>query len=169
MPMISSRPPLRDSLWARVVLQDEDAMVHQRNPAYIDEELFYEYRSHAFIPFRANLRTSEVFSGEYAICLMDSALPNLPESDRRLLGENRVLAIAFPAHTMNIFRALDLLFFGHLKKLKLPSMPRSMTIRSKIRSPKPFRLTSRRQHRSQFEVHFIGREWFRIHQHASSD
>jgi hypothetical protein len=99
--------------------QDEDVMVRQRSQACIDEELFSESLTHVFIPYRANLRTSEAFSDELAILLMDSAPPHVSERCLRLLGENCVLAVAFPAHTTNIFQALDLVFFGALKKLKM--------------------------------------------------
>jgi tRNA(Ser,Leu) C12 N-acetylase TAN1 len=34
------------------------------------------------------------------------------------LGDIRALSVAFQAHTTNIFQALDLVFFGALKKLK---------------------------------------------------
>jgi hypothetical protein len=34
------------------------------------------------------------------------------------LGEENTVAITFPAHTTNLFQALDLVFFGALKKLK---------------------------------------------------
>jgi hypothetical protein len=34
------------------------------------------------------------------------------------LGENKILAVVFPTHTTNIFQALDLVFFGAMKKLK---------------------------------------------------
>jgi hypothetical protein len=94
-------------------------MVLQRSPAYIDEELFYEYLTHVFIPYLANLRTTEAFSDEVATLLMDSALPHVSERCLRFLGENRVLAVAFPARTTTIFQVLDLVFFGALKKLKM--------------------------------------------------
>jgi hypothetical protein len=42
-PMIISQVPVCDSLSSRGPRQDEEPMVRQRNPAEIDEELFYEY------------------------------------------------------------------------------------------------------------------------------
>jgi hypothetical protein len=33
-----------------------------------------------------------------------------------LLGENRIIAFVFPAHTTNLFQALDLVFFGAIRK-----------------------------------------------------
>jgi hypothetical protein len=145
--------------------------VHQRSPAYIDEELFYQYLTHVFIPNLANLRTTEAFSGEVATLLMDSVLPHVSERCVRLFAENRVLAMAFPVHTTNLFQALDLVFFGALKKLKMTvegefdddsvnnqstklvqgheQAATSITIRSSFRRPgmvpetsrRPFRLT----------------------------
>jgi hypothetical protein len=53
-----------------------------------------------------------------AVLLMDSAVPHTSERVRRLLVENNILAIAFTAHTTNLFQALDLLFFGVLTRLK---------------------------------------------------
>jgi tRNA(Ser,Leu) C12 N-acetylase TAN1 len=50
---------------------------------------------------------------------MNSALPHVSERCLRLLGENHVLAVAFPAQTTNIFQALDLVLLGALKKLKM--------------------------------------------------
>jgi hypothetical protein len=41
-----------------------------------------------------------------------------PERVRQILGENHILAITFPAHTMSFFQAFDLVFFGVLHKLK---------------------------------------------------
>jgi hypothetical protein len=69
--------------------------------------------------YLANLRTTEAFSDKYAILLMDSALPHVSERCLRLFGGNYVLSVAFPAHTTNIFQALDFVFFGALKKLKM--------------------------------------------------
>jgi hypothetical protein len=43
---------------------------------------------------------------------MESALPRVSERSLRLFGENRILAVVFPAHTTNIFQALDLGFFA---------------------------------------------------------
>jgi hypothetical protein len=50
--------------------------------------------------------------------MTDSALPHLSERLLRLLGQNKIMTTVFPAHTANIFQALDLVFFSALKKLK---------------------------------------------------
>jgi hypothetical protein len=117
-PMVISGPPIRDSLWALGLRRDEDVMVRQRNPAYISEELFFEYLTNVLVPYVAQLRNKSEFMNEPAVLLMDSALPHVSERVLRLLGQSRIMAIVFPAHTTNIFQALDLAFFGVLKKLK---------------------------------------------------
>jgi hypothetical protein len=80
--------------------------------------LFQEYLTSVFISYVINLQNDARFSGEIAVCPMDSALPHVSERCLRLLGENRVLAVPFPAHATNIFQPLDLVFFGALKHRK---------------------------------------------------
>jgi hypothetical protein len=58
------------------------------------------------------------FASETAVLLMDSASPHASERVLQLLGRNKIMAIVFLAHTTNIFQALDLVFFGVLKKIK---------------------------------------------------
>jgi hypothetical protein len=115
-PMIISQAPIRHPLSSLRLRQDKDVTAGQRNPAYIDEELFREYLTSVI-----NLQNDAGLSGEIAVCLVDSALPHVSERRLRLLGANRVLAVAFPAHTTNIFQPLDLAFFGALKHLKASS------------------------------------------------
>jgi hypothetical protein len=117
-PMVISGPPIRDSLWVMGSRQDEDVMVRQPNPAYISEELFFEYVTNVFVPYVTQLRDKPEFMNEPVVLLMDFPLPPVSERVLRLLGQNRVMAIVFPAHMTNIFQALDLAFFGVLKKLK---------------------------------------------------
>jgi hypothetical protein len=49
---------------------------------------------------------------------MDSASPHVSERVLQLLGGNQIMIIVFPVHTTHIFQALDLVFFGVLKKIK---------------------------------------------------
>jgi hypothetical protein len=116
--MIISQAPVRDSLWSRGFRRGEDVMVRQRNPVYIDEQLFYDSLSGIFIRYFANLRSHNIFSRDVVICQMDSASSHVSERCVWLSYQNHVLAMAFPAHTTNILQALDLVFFGALKKLK---------------------------------------------------
>jgi hypothetical protein len=113
--MVISGPPIRDSLWTKGLRQDDDPMVGRRNPAYVSEELFFEYMVSVFIPYVANVRQRPEFANEPAVLLMDSALPHMSERVLRLLGENTIMAVVFPAHTTSTFQALDLVFFGALK------------------------------------------------------
>jgi hypothetical protein len=46
-----------------------------------------------------NLRVQPQFENETAILLMHSALPHVSERVLRLLGQNKIMAIVFPAHT----------------------------------------------------------------------
>jgi hypothetical protein len=38
MPMIISEPPVRDSLWTKILRQDENVMIRQWNPAYVNKD-----------------------------------------------------------------------------------------------------------------------------------
>jgi hypothetical protein len=49
---------------------------------------------------------------------MDSASPHISERVLRVLRENRIMAIVFPAHTTSLFQALDLVLFGAMKTIK---------------------------------------------------
>jgi hypothetical protein len=117
-PMIISGMPIRDSLWEQGLRQDEDAMTRLRTTAYINGDLFYEYISTVLVPYVTNVRSNRDLANEPAVLLMDSVCPHISERILRLLGENRIIVLVFPAHTTNLFQALDLVFFGVVKKLK---------------------------------------------------
>jgi hypothetical protein len=91
-------------------------MVRSRQPADMDENLFHEYIIDVFISYIRNLGQRPEFTKETAVLLMDSARPHLLERVLRVLGQNNIMAIVFPAHTMNIFQTLDLVSFALLKK-----------------------------------------------------
>jgi hypothetical protein len=74
--------------------------------------LLFEYTSHVFIRRRPEL------AHESALLLIDSALSQTSNRVLRLLGENNVVVFPFPAPTTNLVQALDLVFFGALKRLK---------------------------------------------------
>jgi hypothetical protein len=93
-------------------------MVRQRNPADADEELFSESLIDTFIPCLTRRRDGGDLSGRLGLSLIDSTSPHLSERALRLLGENGVLRVAFPAHTTNNFQTLNLVFLRALKKLK---------------------------------------------------
>jgi hypothetical protein len=118
MPAAPPVNPISDALFEKGLRQDEDVMIRRRDPAYIDEELFYEYISSVFCPYLQDVRNKLGAEEEMAVLLMDSCKPHCSQRVLRLLGENRVLAIVFPSHTTNLFQMLDLSFFGVLKHLK---------------------------------------------------
>jgi hypothetical protein len=93
-------------------------MIRVRQLAYINENLFFEYISQVLASDASNLREKPEFANETVILPMDSASPHVSERLLQLLGRNKIKAIVFPAYTTNIFQALDLLFFGVLKKIK---------------------------------------------------
>jgi hypothetical protein len=116
--MIVTASAIHLSLWSHEVRQDEDVMICNWIPVYVDEPLFYEYRSTVVIPYVTAVRCRPELENDPAMFLMDSAFPYTSDRVRRILGENNIIAIIFPAHTTNWFQALDLVFFGALKKLK---------------------------------------------------
>jgi hypothetical protein len=117
-PLLITTSPMPDTLWSHGLRQDENALISHRSPPYITEELFYDYISTVLIPYVMAVRDRTGFQNETAVLLMDSAIPHTSECVRGILGENHIMAITFPAHTMNLFQALDRVFFEVLKKLK---------------------------------------------------
>jgi hypothetical protein len=117
-PMVLTSSPIRDAVWSTGLREDEDAMIRFRNPAYVTEELFHEYLTNVFVPYILRLREDPVFADQLGVLLMDSVAAHISERNLRLLGENKIIALVFPAHTTNLFQALDLVFFGALKNNK---------------------------------------------------
>jgi hypothetical protein len=56
-PILVTGNSIRESLWNRGLHRDEDIVIRRRNPAYLDEALFYEYISGMFIPYVSTLRS----------------------------------------------------------------------------------------------------------------
>jgi hypothetical protein len=93
-------------------------MVRSRTPASLDEKLFFEYLTSIFIPYVDAIRSRAGPETETVILLMDFTLSHRSNRILQTLGEKNVVAITFPVYTTNPFQALDLVFFGALKKLK---------------------------------------------------
>jgi hypothetical protein len=117
-PLVVSAAPIPDSLWANGLRADEDVLIRHRSPPYVDESTFFEYITHVLIPYVNSVRENPDLYNEYAVLLMDSASPHVSERVLRVLGENRIMAIVFPAHTTHLFQGLDLVLFGALKTVK---------------------------------------------------
>jgi hypothetical protein len=79
-PFVIMASPIPDTLWSCGSRQDEDAMIRQRSPADVTEELFYDYISTIFIPYVMAVRDRTGFQNETVVLLMDSAIPHTPRA-----------------------------------------------------------------------------------------
>ena len=113
--MLISSADIKDDLTRIAIRDGEDVLIKQRSPAYIDEQLFEEYCNQVLFQYLSQLRKIPKFSNEPAVLIMDSCCAHITDNILQLLGENGVKVIVFPAHTTNIFQALDLVVFGALK------------------------------------------------------
>jgi hypothetical protein len=93
-------------------------MIRVRNPAYITQELFRESRAYVFILHVVWLRQSLVFADQLDVFLMDSVGVRFSRHNLRSLAGDKIIALVFPAHTTNLFQALDLLFLSAMKNHK---------------------------------------------------
>jgi hypothetical protein len=112
IPLLITGSPITESLWSRGVRQDEDAMIRHRSPAYITEELFYDYISTVFIPYVLAVRDQAGFEDEIPVLLMDWSVPHTSERVRRLLGENNIMAVTFRPTQRICFKHLTSSFSG---------------------------------------------------------
>ena len=94
----------------------DDVIFRYRKPPFINKELFNEYIISVLIPYVSSLRQKEEYSNEPAVLLLDSCSAHVNDEILRILGENSIKVVAFPAHTTNIFQALDLVLFDVFKK-----------------------------------------------------
>jgi hypothetical protein len=62
------------------------------------------------------LRDSEEFEACEAVLEMDNCSPHMPDDVVAVLMRVRVRIITFASHTTHIFRLLDVILFGALKK-----------------------------------------------------
>jgi hypothetical protein len=108
-----------ESIWTTGLRENEDLMLRFRDPAYIDEEIFFEYISTIFVPYVQCIpQSNSQFRNQSAVLLLDSCPAHTSERILEILGKNAILAVTFPAHTTNLFQGLDLVLFGVLKKKK---------------------------------------------------
>jgi hypothetical protein len=78
----------------------------------------FESVSSVFRPYVASMRSRPELADQPVAFRIDSVLRYMSERVPRLLGRNHVIALTCPAHTMNLFQARDLVFFGALKHVK---------------------------------------------------
>jgi hypothetical protein len=90
-PLLIGSTPIRDSLWSRGFGQNENVMVislaRQRSPAYVNEELLFEYILNLFIPDVDTVRSHPGLETETAILLIGSALRHTSPRILQKLGE----------------------------------------------------------------------------------
>jgi hypothetical protein len=84
-------------------------MLRVGQPAYIDEAIFSEHVSMALPPYVKVVRRKPEFAREKVGFLMDSVGAHVTTDVLVLLWHCNTAAIVFPAHTITIFQALDLL------------------------------------------------------------
>jgi hypothetical protein len=77
--MLITRNPIIDSLRSLGLRQDEDVMIRRRNPADLNEALFYEYLSDVLILYVSSLRSIPELADQPEVLLMDSARPHTSE------------------------------------------------------------------------------------------
>ena len=111
-PLIISSTNVEREMISKGYRSGEDAIFKIRNPAYIDEDIFYEYIKDVLIPYVKVIRKNKIYAKEFSVLLMDSCIPHLNQNTLKILGKNGIKAITFPAHTTNIFQPLDLTLFG---------------------------------------------------------
>ena len=117
-PLAIIKQKIPSKLKTKAVRLDEDIMIRQRDKPYMDESLFYKYITTVLIPYIDSVRQIHQIPKEQSVLLMDSASCHCSERILRFLGEHNVLVLVYPSHTSNIFQALDLSFFGILKRNK---------------------------------------------------
>ena len=121
-PMLIMKNSIPDELEETGIRIGEDVILKQRQKPYMDEQLFFEYITTVLIPYIDKLRENEMYSNEKALIMMDSASCHCSSRILQLLAKKNILVLVYPSHTSNLFQALDLCFFGAMKKNKSNEM-----------------------------------------------
>jgi hypothetical protein len=82
------------------------------------EELFHEYLTNVLLLHIQQLSEDPGLAEELGVLLVDSVGAHVSQRNSRLLGENRIIASVFPAHTIDLFQALDRVSLSAMKKNK---------------------------------------------------
>jgi hypothetical protein len=104
-----------------VAVSDEMKILWSANRAKLmsTRNCFFEQISNVVILYVDAVRGCSGLETGTAILLMNSAFPHTYHCILQNLNENNIIVISCPAHTTNLFQALDLVFFGALRKLKV--------------------------------------------------
>jgi hypothetical protein len=133
-PMVLTDSTIRDMIWSTGLRQDKDAMIFFKNLPYMTEKLFHEYLACIFRPYVLNLRMNHIYQEAFGILFMDSFSVHISERNLGLRGDDKIIALIFLAHTINIFQALNPVFFAAMKNNKNSRMnqPKDSTVGGQI-------------------------------------
>jgi hypothetical protein len=106
--------PVRDSLESNGFCIDENAMIRQSSPSYINTSLFFEYIINILIQYVAIVRSDAILVNEYVVLLMDSIGVHVFERFLKLHGKIESWSSS-SWFTTNLFQALVFVFFGSMK------------------------------------------------------
>ena len=133
IPMLIVKQAIPEEVYIQGLRPEKDVRLRRRDPAYIDEALFYEYVTSVFIPYVNLQRHKDEYRNAWAVLLMDSVRAHVSNRILQVLGENQIIALTFPSHTSNLFQALDLGIFDQMKTLKKTAQGDSPQINSQDR------------------------------------
>jgi hypothetical protein len=107
---------IRRRLVSRGVRLGVDFVLRHRSKPCVSGELFFEYINTIFVPYLNELRDSQELKACEAVLLINNCSPHISDDIVAVLTRARVPIIAFAPHKTHIFRVLDVILFGALKK-----------------------------------------------------
>jgi hypothetical protein len=100
-----------------------DFILRRRSKPYMSSQLFAEYISKVLFPCIDELRSNEEFADKEAVLLMDNYSIHVQMETLQMIADHQIKVIAFPPHTTQIFRTLNLSLFRNFKKNMNYSLP----------------------------------------------
>jgi hypothetical protein len=113
--MIVTSRKVRDDIYHGGHHPEKDFLIECSAKLYVDRPLFENFIRRQLIPNITALQNNPCYSKTEAVLLMDNCSAHVIPEIFRLLGENHIKIVTFTQHATNIFRALDLSFFGVFK------------------------------------------------------
>jgi hypothetical protein len=108
--------PIRKRLTSRGVRLGVDFILRHRSKPYVNGKLFLEFVNTIFIPYLNELWDSEELEACEAILLMANCSPHMSDNVVAVLISVRMRIIIFTSPTIHIFKVLNVILFGALKK-----------------------------------------------------
>ena len=115
-PLLITKNSIPENFWNEGLRENENIIIRERNPPYMDSEIFHDYISNCFIPYVNSIRKTLQVEDEYAVLLMDSCQSHTSTETIQELTQNKIIVLTFPAHTTNLFQPCDLSLFGSMKR-----------------------------------------------------